>query len=288
MAHPDAEVATAKAAEKMGTCMVLSQHANKSLEELGAKTPNGLKWLNLYLFPNRTVTLDLVRRAERSNFKGIAVTIDNPSLGNLKRLHNQEETTVYYRRIIDSHGYGHLEKYLKGYDMGPTLQSGLPRDIKITDPSATWEYVDWLRSKTSLPIIVKGVLTAEDAMLAINHGASAVIVSNHGGRGLDSVPATIEALPEVVKAIGDRVEVYVDGGIRNGIDVFKALALGAKAVFVGRPILYGLAHSGEEGVHNILEILKSELIRTMRFTGCRSLSDIKPSFVVHQSHYAKL
>ncbi|XP_070570304.1 2-Hydroxyacid oxidase 2-like [Ptychodera flava] len=174
------------------------------------------------------------------------------------------------------------------YDLGPIRPIGFPLDISIRDRSATREYIDWLRSKTNLPIIIKGVLTAEDAILAVNNGANAVIVSNHGGRELDSAAASIEALPEVVRAIGDRVEVYVDGGIRNGIDVFKALALGAKAVFVGRPILYGLAHSGEDGVQQILEILKSELIRTMTFAGCRSLSDIKPSFVVHESHYAKL
>ncbi|XP_070569649.1 2-Hydroxyacid oxidase 2-like [Ptychodera flava] len=255
---------------------------------VGAKTPKGLKWLNLYVFRNRTVTLDLVRRAERSHYNGLAVTIDNPSLANNNRAHYKGEISDYFRRTVDNHGYGHLEKYLKGYDMGPPLENELPSDINIRDLSATWEYIVWLCSKTNLPIIVKGVLTAEDAILAVNHGASAIIVSNHGGRALDSAPATIEALPEVARAIGDRVEVYIDGGIRNGIDVFKALALGAKAVFVGRPILYGLAHSGEEGVNNILEILKSELVRTMQFAGCRTLSDIKPSFVVHESYYAKL
>ncbi|XP_070569651.1 2-Hydroxyacid oxidase 2-like [Ptychodera flava] len=288
IAHPDGEVATARAAEKMGTCMILSTHANKSVEEVSRKAPTGLKWLNIYLYPNRTVTLDLVRRAESSQCKGLAVTIDNPSLGNMTKIRQEQKTVIYYKNVIETHGYGHLEKYFKGYDMGPPDQYGHPMDIKSRDRSATWEYIDWLSSKTNLPIITKGVLTAEDAILAVNHGASAVIVSNHGGRGLDSVPASIEALPEVVKAIGNKVEIYVDGGIRNGIDVFKALALGAKAVFVGRPILYGLAHSGEDGVQQILEILKSELIRTMSFAGCRSLSDIKPSFVVHESHYAKL
>ncbi|XP_070569645.1 uncharacterized protein [Ptychodera flava] len=265
MVHPDAEVATAKAAEKMGTCMILSMHANKSLEEVRTKTPKGLKLLNLYLFQNQTLTLDLVRRAESACYDGLAVTIDNPCVRNPTKHHNLKEFASYSRRIIDNHGYGHLEKYLQGYDLGPPHPNGLPLGIRIRDLSATWQYVDWVRSKTKLPIIIKGVLTAEDAILAVNHGADAVIVSNHGGRRLDSVPATIEALPEVVRAIGDRVEVYVDGGIRNGIDVFKALALGAKAVFVGRAILYGLAHSGEEGVHHILEILKSELIRTMQF-----------------------
>ncbi|XP_070569656.1 2-Hydroxyacid oxidase 2-like [Ptychodera flava] len=272
----------------MGTCMILSTHANKPVEEVSRKAPTGLKWLNIYLFPNRTVTLDLVRRAESSQCKGLVVTIDNPSLGNMTKIPKDEETMIYCQNVIETHGYGHLEKYFKGYDMGPPDQYGFPMDVSSRDRSSTWEYIDWLSSKTNLPIITKGVLTAEDAILAVSHGASAVIVSNHGGRALDSVPASIEALPEVVRAIGNRVEVYVDGGIRNGIDVFKSLALGAKAVFVGRPILYGLAHSGEDGVQQILEILKSELIRTMSFAGCRSLSDIKPSFVVHESHYAKL
>ncbi|XP_070569646.1 2-Hydroxyacid oxidase 2-like [Ptychodera flava] len=189
------------------------------------------------------VTLDLVRRAESACYDGLVLTIDNPCVRNLTKYHNKKEYPSYSRRIIDNHGYGHLEKYLQGYDLGPLRPNGLPGSIRIRDLSATWEYLDWVRSKTKLPIIIKGVLTAEDGILAVNHGADAVIVSNHGGRGLDSVPATIEALPEVVRAIGDRVEVYMDGGIRNGIDVFKALALGAKAVFVGRQVLYGHAHS---------------------------------------------
>ncbi|XP_070569463.1 2-Hydroxyacid oxidase 1-like isoform X2 [Ptychodera flava] len=286
--HPDGEVATARAAEKMGTCMVLSLHSNKSMEEVNAGEPSGLKWLNIYLFRNRAVTLDLIRRAERSQYMGLVATIDNPSLGNLTKVHKNEGANFLAKNVVETHGYGNLNKYFKDYDLGPMLEDGFYKDVDIRDQAATWEYIDWLRSKTSLPIIVKGVLTAEDAMLAVNHGASAVIVSNHGGRALDSVPASIEALPEIAKAVGDKVEVYFDGGIRNGIDVFKALALGARAVFVGRPILYGLAHSGEEGVRNILNIVKTELTRTMSFAGCQSLSDIKPSLVVHESHYAKL
>ncbi|XP_070569641.1 2-Hydroxyacid oxidase 2-like [Ptychodera flava] len=288
VAHPDAEVATAKAAEKMRTCMILSTHANKSMEEVNEHAKTGLKWLNVYLFRNRTVTLDMVRRAENSQYKGLVFTIDNPTLGNLTRVYKDKESVLFATKVTDKHGYGHCAKYVKGYDMVPTEEDVLPADFNKRDQSATWEYVDWLRSQTNLPIIVKGVLTAEDATLAVNHGANAVIVSNHGGRALDSVPASIEALPEIARAIGNKVEVYFDGGIRNGIDVFKALALGARAVFVGRPILYGLAHSGEEGAKNILEILKTELHRTMAFTGCSSLSDIKPSLVVHESHYAKL
>ncbi|XP_070569644.1 2-Hydroxyacid oxidase 2-like isoform X2 [Ptychodera flava] len=271
-ACPDAELATAKAAEKMGTCMILSLHANKSMEEVMTKSPAGLKWQNIYLFRNRTVTLDLVRRAESSNYRGLVVTIDNPSLGNLTRIYKDKGISTFFADVTGKHGYGHCKKYLKGYDMGPVVADVMPSDLDKTDPSATWEYVDWLRTQTNLPIIIKGVLTAEDAILAVNHGANAVIVSNHGGRALDSVPATIEALPEIARAIGDKVEVYFDGGIRNGNDVFKALALGAKAVFVGRPILYGLAHSGEEGVVNVLDILKTELHRTMGFTGTCSAS----------------
>ncbi|XP_077985250.1 2-Hydroxyacid oxidase 2-like [Glandiceps talaboti] len=177
--------------------------------------------------------------------------------------------------------------FLKDYGIEET-HYGSDCHIAIRDPAATWEYIDWVCSQTSLPIIIKGVLTAEDAVLSVQHGASAIIVSNHGGRELDSAPATIEVLPEIVRAVGDMCEVYLDGGIRTGNDVFKALALGARAVFVGRPILYGLAHSGEEGVRHILEILRSELHQTMAFAGCRTLSDINTSYVVHESHYAKL
>ncbi|XP_077987824.1 2-Hydroxyacid oxidase 2-like [Glandiceps talaboti] len=283
--HPEAEVATARASKAMNTCMILSQHSDISLEKVAEETPNGLKWANIYLFKDREITRDMVKRIEKHHYNGIVVTIDNPSLGNrirAKRIFLKENMELLRP------GLGSLDKYCKGRNTAEKWEHRKVLQLYARDPSATWEYIDWLRSLTRLPIILKGILTAEDAILAVQHGANAVMVSNHGGRALDSSPATIQALPEVVRAVGNKTEVYVDGGIRTGNDVFKALALGAKAVFVGRPSLYGLAHSGQDGVKHILEILKEELHQTMGFAGCCTLSDITPSYVVHESFYAKL
>ncbi|XP_077987652.1 2-Hydroxyacid oxidase 2-like [Glandiceps talaboti] len=285
LVHPKAEVATANASKAMNTCMILSQHSSTSLEKVAEDTPNGLKWANLYLFKDREITRDMVKRIESHYYKGIVVSIDNPSVG--KRIRSKRHG--YIDKVKTSPpGNGSLDKYLKGKNIAEKWTHRRVVGFGANDPAATWEYIDWLRSLTSLPIILKGIQTAEDANLGVQHGANAIIVSNHGGRALDSGPATIEALPEIVRAVGDKTEVYLDGGIRTGNDVFKALALGAKAVFVGRPPLYGLAHSGEEGVKHILQLLKEELLQTMAFAGCRVLSDITPSSVVHASLYAKL
>ncbi|XP_077997431.1 2-Hydroxyacid oxidase 2-like [Glandiceps talaboti] len=280
MAHPDAEIATAKASASVNTCMIVSQFANTSFETLVKAVPNGLKWANIYLFENRKITSDMVARIEANGYKGIVVTTDSPLGGNwvkVKRLRfNPKSSTP-----------ANLEKYLKGKD-GENITYEEAFGKQTRDVRATWDYIDLLRSLTRLPIILKGILTAEDAILAVQHGVNAIIVSNHGGRGLDSSPATIEALPEIARAVGDKMEVYLDGGIRTGNDVFKALALGAKAVFVGRPVLYGLAHSGDEGVKHIFEILKREFHQTMGNAGCCSLSDITSSYVVHESYYYKI
>ncbi|XP_077987874.1 2-Hydroxyacid oxidase 1-like [Glandiceps talaboti] len=286
LSHPEGEVATAKASKAMNTCMILSLQSNTPLEKVAEETPDGLKWANLYLFRNREVTRDMVKRIESNHYKGIVVTIDNPSGGN--RMRTRRLSLADTEKILaPNFGTGSLQKYSKDiYSNALSYDKVFGKTVR--DAGATWEYIDWLRSLTSLPIILKGILTSEDAMLAVQHSANAVLVSNHGGRSVDGSPATIEALPEIARAVGDKIEVYCDGGIRTGNDVFKALALGAKAVFIGRPAVYGLAHSGEKGVRHILEILKQELAKTMADSGCCCLSDIKPSFVVHESYYAKL
>lgn len=156
------------------------------------------------------------------------------------------------------------------------------------DATLTWKDVEWLVKLTYLPVIVKGILTAEDAILAREFGCSGVIVSNHGARQLDTVPAAIEALPEVVRAVGEDLVVMLDGGIRHGNDVFKALALGAKMVFIGRPALWGLGCGGEDGVKEMLKVLKKDFDITMALAGCQTLFDIKPNMVVHESQYSKL
>jgi len=164
--------------------------------------------------------------------------------------------------------------------------SGLAKYVSsLIDKTLSWDDIQWLRKVSSMKIVVKGVMSAEDAEIACQNGVDGILVSNHGARQLDTVPATIEILPEVVKAVNGRCEVYLDGGVSRGLDAFKALAMGAKAVLIGRAYVWGLVHSGEDGVSNVLNLLKDELAMALRLCGCVSLADIRPEMVTHQSHY---
>ncbi|XP_028417187.1 hydroxyacid oxidase 1-like [Dendronephthya gigantea] len=217
----------------------------------------------------------LIRRAEAAGYKAIVLTVDMPICG-------KRHTQIRYVFT----GLPPIPNIKEAFDSKDMLEFGSGSVDKIHDRSATWDtIIPWVRSITSLPVVVKGILTAEDAKLAVKCGVDGIIVSNHGGRQLDCVPATIEVLPSIVLAVGQDVEVYLDGGIRFGSDIFKALALGAKAVFIGRPILWGLAYQGEEGVHRVLQIFKEELEITMTLCGCASVKDIVKDMVVHKSLY---
>jgi isopentenyl diphosphate isomerase/L-lactate dehydrogenase-like FMN-dependent dehydrogenase len=261
MAHPDGEVATARGAGAAGTLMVVSTPSNRSLEEVAAAATGPL-WFQLYVYKDRDVSASLVRRAEAAGYRALVWTVDFPVAGR--------------READERNGFGlppHLRQgnFTGRDEVRPTAPggSGLARVVAAEyDRSLTWDALAWLRSLTRIPIVVKGILTAEDATRAVEHGADAIAVSNHGGRQLDTAVATIEALPEVVEAVAGRCEVYVDGGIRRGTDVLKALALGARAVFVGRPVLWGLAVSGAEGVQRVLELLRHELEVDMALAGC--------------------
>lgn len=252
--------------------MTLSSWSTVALEEVAEAGGSGApRWFQLYVYKDRAVTLELVRRAERAGYKALAVTVDTPILG-------RREADIRNRFSLPSHlTMGNFVK--KGGEMSSGPQqagatgSGLASYVaQLIDQSLTWADIAWLRSKTKLKIVVKGVMTAEDALASVENGVDAIWVSNHGARQLDTTPATIEVLPEIVRAVGGRCEVYVDGGIMRGTDVFKALALGAKAVFLGRPILWGLAHSGEEGVSHALKLINDELILAMKLAGCVKLS----------------
>jgi isopentenyl diphosphate isomerase/L-lactate dehydrogenase-like FMN-dependent dehydrogenase len=254
-AHTEAECATARAAGKAGTIMIASTSSSRSLEEI-VQEASGPLWFQLYVYPTLEVGERLVRRAEAAGYKAIVVTVDLPRLGNRER----DKRSGF---II-------------------SFEGNFVNEQKIESRSKimlTWKDLSWLRSLTSLPILLKGILTAEDALLAIEHGIDGIIVSNHGGRQLDSVLSGIEALPEVVEAVNGRCEVYMDGGIRRGTDVLKALALGARAVLIGRPILWGLAVNGEGGVSHILEILRSELELAMVLSGRPTIASIDRSLV---------
>ena len=278
MAHDDGEKATARAAARHGALMTLSSWSTTALEEVMDAAPQGLKWFQLYVYKDRAVTLDLIKRAERAGYKALAITVDTPILG-------RREADVRNGFALPSHlTMGNFEKvggaHSKGTKSSGKQGSGLATYVaSLIDQRLTWKDVDWVRKQTTMKIVVKGVLTVEDAQAALRNGVDGIWVSNHGARQLDTTPATIEVLPEICRAVAGRCEVYLDGGITRGTDVLKCLALGARAVFVGRPVLWGLAHSGEEGAYRALELLRNELELAMRLSCCPKLTDLKPSLV---------
>ncbi|XP_057493489.1 glycolate oxidase-like [Actinidia eriantha] len=273
MAHPEGEYATARAASAAGTIMTLSSWGTSSVEEVASTGP-GIRFFQLYVIKDRNVVAQLVRRAERAGFRAIALTVDTPRLG-------RREADIKNRFVLPP---GLTLKNFEGLDLGKmdkTDNSGLASYVaNQIDRSLSWKDVKWLQTITDLPILVKGVLTAEDARLAVQYGAAGIIVSNHGARQLDYVPATIMALEEVVQAAQGRVPVFLDGGVRRGTDVFKALALGASGVFIGRPVVFALAAAGETGVRKVLQMLRDEFELTMSLSGCRSLKEITRNYIM--------
>ncbi len=270
LAHPDGELAMARAAAAAGTIAVVSTMSGYPLEDVARAAP-GPKWFQLYCYRERDVTRRFVERAEAAGYGAICLTVDLPRVGNRERdLRNQFRLPPAVRprnfqEFVDVEG-GSNELFFQYIQ-------------RLVDPSLTWEAVDWLRSITRLPVLLKGILTAEDARRAVEHGVAGIVVSNHGGRQLDGVPATIEVLSDVADAVQGQAEVLVDGGVRRGTDVLKALALGAKAVLVGRPYLYGLAVDGEAGARRVLEILKTELELALALTGCPTVSGLTRDIV---------
>jgi isopentenyl diphosphate isomerase/L-lactate dehydrogenase-like FMN-dependent dehydrogenase len=274
LGHPEGELAAARAAGKAGAVMCCSTISSTSIEDVaGAAT--GPLWFQLYVYRDREVTKDLVRRAEASGCRAIVLTVDTPHLG------RRERDMRGGFSLPAGIGIRNLERYGTPDALRWAETSSFTEYVhKLLDSSLTWESVDWLRSITKLPLLIKGILTAEDASLAVEHGAAGIIASNHGGRQLDGTMATIDALPAIVSRVAGRVPVLMDGGIRRGTDVFKALALGAGMVFIGRAYLWGLAADGEAGVTRVLEMLRTELALTMGLAGARSIAEITPAHVV--------
>ncbi|KFQ36273.1 Hydroxyacid oxidase 2 [Merops nubicus] len=256
LAWPDGEKSTARAAKAMSICYIASTYSTCTLEEISAAAPGGLQWFQLYIHRNREVSQQLVQRAEALGFQGLVLTADLPYTG---------------KRRDDVRNGFRLPPHMKLKNLEGAFEVC---KMNLLDPSVTWDDIYWLQSLTNLPIIIKGILTKEDAELAVRHGVQGIIVSNHGGRQLDGGPATVDALVEVVEAVQGRIEVYLDGGIRKGSDILKALALGAKCVFIGRPALWGLAYKGEEGLQEVLRILQDEFCLSMALAGCASVSEI--------------
>jgi 4-hydroxymandelate oxidase len=268
MAHPDGEPGIARAAAAAGTLMCLSTIATSSPAQVAAAAPEGRRWYQLYWHPDRAVTKTLLDQAREAGFSAIVFTVDLPVLGRRERDLRTGFTLEPGLR---------MEAYTSSLgDLGaltPAVAAAL------IDARLTWRDFEWLHENAGLPVIAKGILTAEDAVLAVDHGCAAVVVSNHGGRQLDRSVASLDALPEVVEAVGDRVEVLLDGGIRRGTDVAIALALGARAVLVGRPVIWGLAVGGAEGVQHVLELLRDELTLTLALLGCPSPDHVGPAHV---------
>ena len=293
IAGAGADVEGARAAGRAGTIFTLSTMSSDSIEEV-ARAAGGPLWFQLYLWPRAEVTENLMSRVRAAGFHALVVTVDVAVVA--RRGRDVRNGFVMPPRLRPRTALDALRhpRWLKA--MYPPLRFGnlagagvsspgrslsLARLVSqlLSNPGATWEDLDRLREQWQGPLVVKGTLTAEDARRALEHGVDGVIVSNHGGRQLDGVPAAIDALPEVVEAVSGRAEVYLDGGVRRGSDVAKALALGARACFIGRPWLYGLAMAGEPGVTQVLELLRNELDETLALTGRTSVAELDGSLL---------
>jgi 4-hydroxymandelate oxidase len=269
LAHPDGELATARGAASAGTLMVVSTISTATMEDVAAAA-GGPKWFQLYMHKDRGLTASLVKRASEHGYSAIVLTVDTPLLG--RRLRDERNNFTLPPGI----GLANLEGVPLPDEPGSNLFRYFADQLEI---AMTWDDVRWVRSLSPLPVLLKGLLTAEDARLAVDAGVEGVVVSNHGGRQLDGAPASLDALPEIVQAAEGRAEIYMDGGIRRGTDVLKALGLGARAVLVGRPVLWGLAIDGEAGVVAVLSMLKAELALAMTLAGRRTVADIDRSLV---------
>jgi 4-hydroxymandelate oxidase len=273
LAHPDGELASVRGAGDAGTVFILSTLSNTRIEDVVAAAA-GPVWFQLYVYRDRGATEALVRRAEAAGARALVVTVDAPYLG-------RRERDVRNGFALPA-GLGIENLHAAGYAAVPPAlgDSGLAAYFAdLLDPSLTWTGLAWLRSITSLPVIVKGIVRADDAVRAVEAGASAIVVSNHGGRQLDASPATLDVLPRIAGAVAGRAELYLDGGVRRGTDVIAAIASGARAVLVGRPILWGLAHSGRAGVALALGMLHRELDLAMALCGCPSIAAITPDLL---------
>lgn len=293
MAHPDGELATARAARASGTTMILSTLASATIEEVAGTGVD--RWFQLYIHRDRGLTKELVERAVAAGYSAIVLTVDAQEFGQRDRDQRNRfvppagcDLAILAGRALGISDVPGTPEGSRSDHSHPAVAHASPLLAYIAeqlDPGLTWDDVAWLRSLSELPVVIKGVMTGEDAARAAEAGAAAVSVSNHGGRQLDGDPAALDVLPEVVDAVGHRIEVFMDGGVRRGTDVLCALALGARAVLLGRPQLWGLACGGEAGVAKVLDILRSDLALAMRLAGVRSVADIDRSLVARPSYF---
>lgn len=280
MMHPDADLAVARATQRSGVPMIISSQASFPMEEIAKANGNGDRFYQLYWGKSDALAESFVKRAEAIGCKAIFITLDTTALGWRPR-----DLDIGYMPFLRSQG-------IAQYTSDPVFRAMLPQTPEenpqaaafqftqiFSDPGLDWARIAKIRSWTKLPVILKGIMRADDATRAVNEGFDGILVSNHGGRQVDGGIGTLEALPGVVAAVNGRVPVLLDSGVRCGADIFKALALGASAVCIGRPYVYGLALAGDSGVQTVLEYLTAELDFTMALNGCRTPADIKPDIL---------
>jgi 4-hydroxymandelate oxidase len=270
MAHSEGEVAVAKAAKSQDTIMILSTLSNSDVEDVVKANPEKT-WFQLYVYEDREITRDLIKRVEQAGCKAIVLTVDAPFLG----IREKDVRNNFYLPE------GVSIKNLVPENFPQKSNSGMIGYFSdFLDSSLNWKDVDWIKSITKLPLIIKGIACKEDATLAVENGSDGIVVSNHGGRQLDTCRATIDVLPEVADSVQGKIEILIDGGIRRGTDVIKAISLGAKAVLIGRPVIWGLAADGENGVKSVLEFFRNEFDLAMALCGCVSVKKITKDLIV--------
>lgn len=297
LAHPAGERAAAVSAARAGLISTLSSSSCWSIEEVAEATPGAQKWFQLYIWRDRDVTRQIVERARAAGYTALAVTVDVPVAARRERdIRNGFEvpprpTLRHFGDVLRHVGWFTRLAWDEAFGHGLTMgnfgdSSGIGKRVvmmqmvnKLFDPTVTWDDLAWLKEIWGGPLIIKGVTSDADAREAVARGADAVWVSNHGGRQLDGLPASIDVLASVVDAVDGRAEVYLDSGVRRGSDVVKALAIGARACMIGRPYVYGLAAGGEAGVDRVLEILRAEIDATLALLGCSSVQELDRSWV---------
>ncbi|PCI18338.1 MAG: alpha-hydroxy-acid oxidizing enzyme [Piscirickettsiaceae bacterium] len=273
MAHKDGELAVARAANSVNSIMICSTMSNQPIEEITAAS-NATVWFQLYVYKDKDATLALIDRAKQAGCQALVITVDAPYLGQREQdVRNQFQLPAHLK-MSNLHALEHSKLPNK------VGHSGLAHYFEsLIDKSLTWRDIKWLKQQANMPIYLKGILHPKDALLAIEYGVDGIIVSNHGGRQLDGSIASIDALASISKAVNKQVPIIMDGGIRRGSDILKALALGAQCVGIGRPVIWGLSHAGQRGIENVFKILETELKLAMALAGCADISSISNELI---------
>jgi len=271
----EGECATARACGRIGTVFALSQHATRSIEQVAERAPNTQKWYQCYILKDRALTISLLQRAKKAGYSAIILTVDSPRFG-----YREADARNGFNALPPPHRLMNYETSNLDRTYNAAKHDSWDQNTELMfDTDSTWKDVHWIKQQCRMPLIVKGIHTCEDALLAMEAGADGIMVSNHGGRQLDSALATIDILPEVVSVVNNRIPILIDGGFQRGTDIVKALSLGATAVGLGKPIFFSLAVGGEEAVFNMFSLLKKELESAMALCGVSCIDDLDSSLI---------